>query len=237
MPTRAIRLPADERKRRIIESARGVFAASNYWKVSIADLARAAGVSEPALYRYFPSKKEIFLSTIKTTAPKLLDSWQRVAEEVDDPLETLWSIGVGYYDHLKSRSAVMKLQFQALVEADAPDIRKALHENFSSFVDFFAEIMEDGKARGQVRDDVDVRAGAWHFLGMGLTLDTMHLLDFDGAITRQRVETWVRFLIDSLRAEKPEGRLQPVGAAVPYDHLPSVPASVEGMMIPDRPAS
>jgi AcrR family transcriptional regulator len=236
MPTRARRLPADERKRRIIESARGVFAASNYWKVSTADLARAADVSEPALYRYFPSKKELFLSTIKTTAPKLIDNWQRIASEVDDPLEILWSIGVGYYDHLKSRSAVMKLQFQALVEADDPDIRKALHENFSSFIDFFAEILEDGKRRGSVRDDVDARAFAWHFLGMGLTLDTMHLLDFDGAITRQSVEAWVRFFIDCLRAEQPEGRLQPVGAAVPYDHLPSVPASLEGIMMSDRPA-
>jgi len=237
MATRARRLPADERKKRIIESARGVFAASNYWKVSTADLARAAGVSEPALYRYFPSKKDIFLSTIKTTAPKLLDSWQRVAEEVDDPLETLWSIGVGYYDHLKSHSAVMKLQFQALVETDDPDIRKALQENFSSFVDFVAEIIEDGKRRGLVREEVDAMAYAWHFLGMGLTLDTMHLLRFDDTITRQRMEAWVSFLIDCLRAEKPEGRLQPVGAAVPYDHLPSVPDSLEEMVISDRPAS
>jgi len=236
MPTRARRLPADERKKRIIESARGVFAASNYWKVSTADLARAADVSEPALYRYFSSKKELFLSTIKITAPRLIDSWQRVAEEVDDPLETLWSIGVGYYDHLKSHSAVMKLQFQALVEADDPDIRKALQDNFSSFVDFVAEIIDDGKRRGQVRQDVDARAYAWNFLGMGLTLDTMHLLRFDGVITRQRMETWVSFLIDCLRAEKTEGRLQPVGAAVPYDHLPSVPDSVEEMVISDRTA-
>jgi len=233
---RARRLPAEERRKRIIESARGVFAASNYWKVSTADLARAADVSEPALYRYFPSKKDLFLSTIKTTAPKLIDSWQRIAEAVDDPLETLWSIGVGYYDQLKSHSAIMKLQFQALVEADDPDIRKALQDNYSSFVDFVAEVIEDGKRRGLVRQDVDARPYAWHFLGMGLTLDTMHLLHFDGAITRQRMETWVSFLVDCLRADKPEGRLQPVGAAVPYDHLPSVPSSVEGMMISDGSA-
>jgi TetR/AcrR family transcriptional regulator len=231
MATRAKRLPAVERRKRIIESARDVFAASNYWKVSTADLARAAGISEPALYRYFPSKKHLFLSTIKTTAPKLIDSWQRVAAEVDDPLETLWTIGVSYYDQLKSRSAVMKLQFQALGEAGDPDIRKALNENFSSFIEFFAEVLEDGKARGQVRADVDARAYAWHFLGMGLTLDTMYLLDLDSALTRQRVETWVRFLINCLRADTPEGRLQPVGAAVPYDHLPSVPSSVEGIVM------
>jgi len=233
---RAKRLPAEERKKRIIESARGVFAASNYWKVSTADLARAADVSEPALYRYFPSKKDLFLSTIKTTAPKLIDSWQRIASEVEDPLETLWSIGVGYYDDLKSHSAVMKLQFQALVEAGDPDIRKALQDNFSSFVDFVAEVIEDGKRRGLVREGIDARAYAWHFLGMGLTLDTMHLLHFDNVITRQRMETWVSFLVDCLRADKPEGRLQPVGAAVPYDHLPSVPSSVEGMMMSDGSA-
>ena len=233
MATRARRLPADERRKRIIESARGVFAASNYWKVSTADLARAADVSEPALYRYFASKKELFLSTIKITAPRLIDSWQRIAAEVDDPLETLWSVGVSYYDNLQNHSAVMKLQFQALAEAGDADIKKALQDNFSSFIDFVTEIIEDGQSRGMIRDDIDARAFAWHFLGMGLALDTMHLLDFDSAITRQRVETWVRFLVDSLRAEKLEGRLQRVGVAVPYDHLPSVPASAEGLMISD----
>jgi TetR/AcrR family transcriptional regulator len=235
MAMRAKRLPADERKKRIIESARDVFAASNYWKISTADLAKAAGVSEPALYRYFPGKKDLFLSTLKTTAPKLIDNWQRIASEVDDPLEILWSIGVGYYDHLKSRSAVMKVQFQALVEADDPDIRKALHENFASFIAFFAEILEDGKRRGSVREDVDSQAFAWHFLGMGLTLDTMHLLGFDDSMTRQSVEAWVSFFIDSLRAEQQEGRLQPVPVGVPYDHLPSVPASIGEINLSDKP--
>jgi len=46
-PRKARRLPAADRKRRIIESARAVSAASNYSTVSTRDLARAADVSEP----------------------------------------------------------------------------------------------------------------------------------------------------------------------------------------------
>ncbi len=229
MATRARRLPASERKQRIIESARGVFAASNYWKVSTAELAKAAGVSEATLYDHFSSKKDLFLATIRLTGAKLIDNWQRAASEIDDPLEILWSIGVGYYDHLKSRSAAMKLQFQALVEADDPDIRKALHDNYFSFIDFFVELIEDGKRRGAVRPDIDARAFAWHFLGMGLTLDTVNLLDFDNGITRQGVEAWVRFFVDMLRSGKAGGRLQPVGAGIPYDNLPAVPSSVGEM--------
>ena len=226
---RAQRLPAQERRRRIIESARAVFAASNYWKVGTADLAKAAGVSEPALYRYFPSKKELFLSTLKEAAPKLLDIWQRIASEVEDPIETLWSIGISYYDHLNNRSAPMKLLFQALVEADDPDIRLALRRNFASFVRFFREIIDDGKRRGLVRPELDTEVVAWRFLSTGLTLDVIHLLDFDQDISRQKVEVWMRLFLDSLRPAEAARRPQPItAAAIPYDHLPStLPAVVE----------
>jgi AcrR family transcriptional regulator len=197
--------------------------------VSTADLAKAAGVSEPALYRHFPSKKELFLSTLKEAAPKLLDIWQRIASEVEDPIETLWSIGISYYDHLNNRSAPMKLLFQALLEADDPDIRLALRRNFASFVRFFREIIDDGKRRGLVRPELDTEVVAWRFLSTGLTLDVIHLLDFDQDISRQKVEVWMRLFLDSLRPAEAAGRPQPMAAAaIPYDHLPStLPAVVE----------
>jgi AcrR family transcriptional regulator len=145
---RARRLPAEDRRRQIIESAREVFASQSFAKVGTADLAKAVGVSEPALYRYFSGKKELFLATLRSTAPKLLDLWQNIASDVDDPLETLWSIGIDYYDHLQSHSGNMRLQFQAISEAHDPEIRQALRENFASFVDFVAETLDEGKRRG-----------------------------------------------------------------------------------------
>src|SRR3972149_4983385 len=99
---RARKLPAQHRRRQIIESARQVFADQSYAKVGPAALAKAAGVSEPALYRYFSGKKELFLATLRSTGPKLLEIWQNIASDVEDPIETLWSIGVRSYDHLQS---------------------------------------------------------------------------------------------------------------------------------------
>ena len=128
MSKRAPKRTAVERRRLILESAQTVFANSNYAKVGTAELAKAAGVSEPALYRYFSGKKDLFLATLRSTAPKLLEIWSSIASDVEDPLETLWSVGVHYYDHLQSHSGNMKLQFQAVSEADDPEIRQALHE-------------------------------------------------------------------------------------------------------------
>ncbi|MCI0850038.1 MAG: TetR/AcrR family transcriptional regulator [Chloroflexi bacterium] len=181
-----------------------MFASQSYAKVGTADLAKAAGVSEPALYRYFSGKKELFLATLRSTGPKLLEIWQNIASDVDDPLETLWSIGVHYYDNVQSHSGSMKLQFKALSEADDPEIREALREAFGAFVDFVAETLDEGKLRGIVRRDVDSRLVAWQFLSIGLTLDLIHLLGFSSDIDRDGVERWGRGYLETLGT--PRGR-------------------------------
>ncbi|MBF6600878.1 MAG: TetR/AcrR family transcriptional regulator [Dehalococcoidia bacterium] len=197
--TRARRLPAEKRKRQIIESARSVFAGQTYAKVGTADLAKAAGISEPALYRHFAGKKELFVATLRATAPRLLRVWEEISCDYDDPIETLWAIGVYYYDHLDSHTANMKLQFRALSEADDPEIRAALRESFGAFVEFVADTLEEGKARGIVREDVDARIVAWQFLGIGMTLDMMHVLGFSGEMDRARAAIWGRLYLDAVK--------------------------------------
>jgi AcrR family transcriptional regulator len=196
---RARRLPADKRRRQIIDSARGIFATQPYGRVGTADLAKAAGISEPALYRHFNSKKDLFVATIRATGPRLLKIWEEISVEVEDPVETLWAIGVYYYDHLESHSANMKLQFRALSECDDPEIQEALRDNFDAFVQFVAETLEEGKARGIVRKDVDSRMVAWQFLGIGMTLDLMHLLGFKGEMDHARAGLWGRIYLETVR--------------------------------------
>ena len=212
--TRARRLAAQDRRRRIIDAAREVFASQSYARVGTADLAKAAGISEPALYRYFRSKKDLFLATLRSTAPKLLEIWQNIACDVDDPLETVWAIGVHYYDYLQSESGGMKLHFQALSEAQDPEIRRALREHFEDFVSFLAETLEEGKRRGIVRRELDSRLVAWQILGIGLTLELMHLLGFQDELDRSKVERWGRLYQELLRAPQRRVRMAPGVRAV-----------------------
>jgi AcrR family transcriptional regulator len=209
--SRARRLPADKRRRQIIESARGVFAAQSYARVGTADLAKAAGISEPALYRHFAGKKELFVETLRATGPRLLQIWEEIACDYEDPLETLWAIGVYYYDHLESHSENMKLQFRAISETDDPEIQAALRDNFEAFVTFVADTLDDGKQRGVVRREVDSRLVAWQFLGIGLTLDLMQLLGFRGEMDRARADLWGRVYLEALKSRDPRRKIVPIG--------------------------
>ena len=215
---RAPRLPARERRRRIIEAARSVFATAGYANVGTADLAKAAGVSEPAIYRYFASKRDLFIASFGSAGERLVELWQRMAADVEDPLEILRSIALGYYDHARSRSDFMRLQFRALAESDDPEIQEALRNNFRALIRFLTEALEEGKRRGLLSQDVDSATVAWQFLSLGLALDMMYLLGLGADLDRQQVERWSELFVRSLRPGREvdlEEALQVVRRALP----------------------
>jgi AcrR family transcriptional regulator len=55
-----VRMSAGDRKRAIVEAAMPLFARRGYAETTTKDLALAAGVSEPLLYRHFPSKEALY---------------------------------------------------------------------------------------------------------------------------------------------------------------------------------
>jgi TetR/AcrR family transcriptional regulator, transcriptional repressor of aconitase len=55
------RMPGKDRKAAIVVAALPLFARKGFAETTTKDLARAAGVSEPLLYRHFPSKEALYL--------------------------------------------------------------------------------------------------------------------------------------------------------------------------------
>lgn len=56
---------SDEKARQILDGARAVFLRDGFDGASVADVARAAGVSKGTLYAYWPSKEDLFVALIR----------------------------------------------------------------------------------------------------------------------------------------------------------------------------
>ncbi len=81
------RLQVDERRRQLLEAGAALFAEHSFEEISMRDIAKAAGVSKPLLYHYFPSKIDLFKAAVADRAAEL----QRVIEPTGEgaPLEQL----------------------------------------------------------------------------------------------------------------------------------------------------
>ena len=67
------RLDVDERRRRLLELGRTLFTQHPYDQLSMAAIAREAGISKALLYHYFPSKQAYFVATLQEAAAQLAD--------------------------------------------------------------------------------------------------------------------------------------------------------------------
>jgi AcrR family transcriptional regulator len=67
------RLDVDERRRQLLELGAELFARHGYEELSMARIAREAGISKALLYHYFPSKQAYFSATLEQAAEELAE--------------------------------------------------------------------------------------------------------------------------------------------------------------------
>lgn len=66
------RLGVDERRAALLAAATELFGTHGYDELSMAKIARAAGVSKPLLYHYFPTKQKLFEAVASQAAQDIL---------------------------------------------------------------------------------------------------------------------------------------------------------------------
>jgi AcrR family transcriptional regulator len=173
---RAPRLPADARQRQLLDVAIHVFAQHGYAGASTQAIASAAGLSEPALYRHFPSKRALFLAAFERASTELLDSWRSIAAESPSPLEAIARIGVWYTDRLRARPDDLVLRYRSLSQTDDAELGARVRSNYRETLAFVRDLYEQAHARGLIEPSADPRALAWLFLAVGAALDQAQLL-------------------------------------------------------------
>lgn len=161
----ARRLPAAERRASLVEAALEVFATSTYAGATTAEIARAAGVSEPILYRHFGSKRDLWLACLDA-------AWDEVRGVIEEKLALLAS-GVAIPE-AEMRSPwesprMPNLWLQGITEAgDDEALRDHVRRHMIEVHTFVADLFRDQQRAGRMPKDRDASAEAWIFVSGGL---------------------------------------------------------------------
>jgi AcrR family transcriptional regulator len=156
------RLQVDERRRQLLARATELFATHGYDELSMAKIAREAGVSKPLLYHYFPNKRELFEAALNQAAEEHL---ARVQADPDAPpaqqlTQSLEAFLTWIDEH---RGAYEKL----MRSAGIPEVRDLIDRvREQTAQQILAGLSPDGPPRPQVR--AAVRGWLWYMDGVCL---------------------------------------------------------------------
>jgi len=164
------RLNVDERRRQLLERATALFATHGYDELSMAKLAREAGISKPLLYHYFPSKRDLFEAVLSDAAEQHL---RRI--ETDDTLSPAAQLTIAVGAYLQWIEENTGAYEKLLRSAGIPEVRELIDRvREETAKRILAGIAPDGpppKVRAAVR--------AWLWYMDGVCLDWVRERDLD----------------------------------------------------------
>src|SRR5262245_58656176 len=132
MSTQTTRQTADERRQAVLDAATHEFAVKGYHGASTEEIARAAGISQPYLFRLFGSKKELYLATFTRCEQKLYDGFAEAAKGKSG-LEALQAMGQAYMDFASVGDRLMLML--KTWSSDDPDVRRVSRTGWRNIVD------------------------------------------------------------------------------------------------------
>jgi AcrR family transcriptional regulator len=152
------RLENDERRRRLLELGARLFTEHAYDEISMAQIAREAGISKSLLYHYFPFKQDYFVATLAGGADELrarvepdpsLPPAQALAGAVDAYLAWIEDNAEAYVKLFRSAGAV-------------PEVRELVEGVRAQTAD---RVLEGLGAAGNPRARIAVRGWLWFMDG------------------------------------------------------------------------
>lgn len=133
---------------RLMEKAESLFIEYGYKSVSMNQIAEAAGISKMTIYKYFPTKEELFMSVLQLLMDKSYDY-------IDDRLKNIEGI-IEKIDELLKYGIESSRNYSLVFYKDIMDnpiiSAKVLQEKKRKSKEIFIDIIRTGKKRGEVRD-------------------------------------------------------------------------------------
>jgi AcrR family transcriptional regulator len=142
------------RRRRIQEAARTVFTEKGYAGASIELIARAAQLSVGAIYLYFRSKEDLYVSLVEDTLTVFDVEMARVREdvEVSARLHDTWSILVKWAERDAEGPRILRLLAQPAIRPQLSDeVVAAVSAGIGRIQDHIGACIADGIHAGVYR--------------------------------------------------------------------------------------
>jgi AcrR family transcriptional regulator len=173
------RLPAAKRREQLLDCAAGLFASHGYARATTAQLAKAAGVTEPIIYRHFKSKRDLFIELIRTSAARTLKEWQELLKGAKDPAERVRRL-LDHNPMVEKGRFAYRVLLQAITEVNDAEIKKAVVEHMTELHGFLKREIAAAQKKHKVPDATSPELIAWILIHIGLGYGVLSAMKVEG---------------------------------------------------------
>ncbi len=144
-----------EKHHLILEAAITVFATQGYYKTTVAQIAREAGVADGTIYLYFKNKEDLLLQIFSFRATEIFDQFYDAVAHCDhseEKLRTLIRAQLQAFQENKELAVVFHAESRQVRKCAA--LTEQVNQISKQYRDLIGEIVETGQEEGCMRKDL-----------------------------------------------------------------------------------
>ena len=191
---------AEETRQRLLDAAGQVFTERGYERGTIADIARAAGLSSGAIYAHFRSKAELMAEAIRSRSSDAVSRMLSAEPDISMP-DLLSALGAALP---KGQRRHNQLLLEAVIAARRdPEVKTALTTDFTEEERRLADALHAAQERNELSAGAHPEAIARFCFLVGLGAAVVDQLDLPPVDD----DDWQRFmdgLVRGLRTKQPQ---------------------------------
>lgn len=171
----------DERRERILKTSARLFGRQGYYGTRMSEVARQARISPKTLYRYFSSKKQLFIATRDAAMANLIEDI--FAAMTDQPPEQdsftiIQNAFKTYSDYIRKNRGSARILAEGVAIVD-DDIQAEQRESFAVAVQAVSVLMENDVRDGRLELVTEPYKTSLLFLSFAAILAYAVMLDLD----------------------------------------------------------
>ena len=153
----SVRKSAAERKDEIINAVLDLADEDGPDRLSTEAIARRVGLTQPAIFRHFPTKRDIWLGVAEKISSVMQVNWRRALGNKEEAEDRLRSLVLAQLELIQSTPAIPAILFSRELHAENDALRQAflgLMNTFSKTLSVeFRRGQEDGSFRGDLKPE------------------------------------------------------------------------------------
>lgn len=170
------RKSASDRKAEIIGAALTLADELGPDRMTTNDVARAVGLTQPGVFRHFPTKHALWVAVAEHIAARLDEAWQDAIDTAASPEARLRGLVLAQFAQIEACPALPMVLFSHELNSDNPSLRTAFQALLMRFQKHLEGALRDMQANGGLRPTLATADAALFFTSLIQGLAIRHNL-------------------------------------------------------------
>lgn len=169
------RMPADDRRTVTVEAVVELAAEQNPSDITTAAIATRMHLTQGALFRHFPNKEAIWQAVMEWVADRLLARIEHSVLGIDSALDAMQAMFLAHIKFVAEHPGVPRMMFGELQRAESTAAKRTVQILIQRYRERLQQLIEKGKASGELTSSLDSKAAATLFIGtiQGLIMQSL----------------------------------------------------------------